>query len=305
LSSALKLVLVGESGVGKTSFVNILQNKNLEGIKSTIDVEFHTVILNYKNKPLKLSVFDFGGKPQYRFMQTSHLKGVYGIILMFDLSNESSFKKLNEWVRFLQPVTMGYTNFPTILIGNKSDLNDIKVKEEDINAFLKANNIAHYEKISSKEREKIERPFQQLILTIMKFYLDFQKKAQDAKEKIEILLKEAEKTKTNEILEEIKKEETKIDIITPVRHVIEDMASLNLKEVRKDLIDLRKNIRRTFQIVFNPPPRKRKPVRKSEPKFVKKEEKKEKVKRVTTFKVLKADSLREGMKVYVEKSIED
>lgn len=305
MSSALKLVLVGESGVGKTSFVNHLQNKNFEGIKSTIDVEFHTVVLNYKNKPLTLSIFDFGGKPQYRFMQTSHLKGVYGIILMFDLSNESSFKKLDEWIRFLQPVTMGYLNFPMILIGNKSDLKDVKIKEDDINKFVKANNITHYQIISAKERVNIEEPFQRLILTIMKFYLDFQKKAQDAKEKIEMLLKESEKSKTNELLEEIKREEVKIDIITPVRHVIEDMASLNLKEVRKDLLDLRKNIRRTFQIVFSPPPRKRKPVTKKRPEPVKKEQKKDEVKKVTTFKVLKADSLKEGMKVYVEKSIED
>ncbi len=304
MSSTLKLVLVGESGVGKTAYIKRLQNKDFEGLKSTIDMEFHTVVVNFRNRPLTLSIYDFGGKNQYRFMQSSHLKGVYGIILMFDLSNETSFRKLSEWIEFLKPVLKSYPNFPTVLIGNKADLKNSQISEDTINSFVKSNNISLYEEASVKEGRNVEEPLQKLILKIMQFYLEIQKKAQDAKAKIETLIQESEKTHEKILLEEIQKTEEEVDLITSVRHVIKDMANLNLKEMRSDLKDLRKNIRRTFKIIFTPTPttkEQKEPV----PKKIEKEEVKEPIKKVTKFKVLKSDALKEGMTVYIEKSIDD
>ncbi|MHA1799226.1 MAG: Rab family GTPase, partial [Candidatus Helarchaeota archaeon] len=245
---ALKLLLIGESQVGKTSFIKRLQNKEfLDQEKPTIDVEFHSLTVNFKEKPIKLSIFDFGGKPQFRFMQASQLRGAFGVFLMFDVSNRISFQKLEEWMDFLKPLISNQPNFPIILIGNKIDLNNSLISDREINDFLTKHGIKIYEKISSKIGENIQQPLQKLIFLIMRFYMEKQKKVQEEREKI---LKETIKKEEKTI--EISGEE-EIDLITPMRNTISDVANLNLNKFRKDLKDLRKNLRRTFRVFFSPP----------------------------------------------------
>ncbi|NHI92422.1 MAG: GTP-binding protein [Candidatus Lokiarchaeota archaeon] len=284
MSSALKILLIGESKVGKTSFIQRLQNKEfLENQRSTVDVEFHTLTLNFRNRPLKLSIYDFSGKPQYRFMQASHLRGSYGAILMYDLTNEDSFKKLDDWIAFLQPILKNYSDFPIVLVGNKFDLGNMTINEDELDTFLMRNNIKIYEKISVKTGMNIEQPLQKLIYFIFQKYMENQKKAKEAlKEEIKAEVHEEVKAEVHEevkaevheevkaevheevkaeVHEEVKAEvqeeevekrvENEIDIVTPMAKAVEDMARLDLREARRDLRSLRENIIKSFKVLFS------------------------------------------------------
>lgn len=157
----IKIIMVGDSGVGKSSIFSRYCEKYYNDISmSTIGVDYNIKKLNINNNKVKLQIWDTAGQERYRTITTSYYRGAHIIMLVFDLTNESSFAMLGNWMTEMKKY-IEHNNF--ILVGNKSDQTDkFQIKTYDINNFVKEHNIVYVE-VSAKNNTNISQAFEKLL----------------------------------------------------------------------------------------------------------------------------------------------
>jgi Ras-related protein Rab-11A len=117
-----KIVLVGDSGVGKTNLLTrFAKNEFSLESKTTIGVEFATkTITTESGHVIKAQIWDTAGQDRYRAIASSYYKGAVGALLVYDITKQKSFENLEKWLKELRD--NGQANMTLMLIGNKSDL---------------------------------------------------------------------------------------------------------------------------------------------------------------------------------------
>lgn len=156
-----KIILLGDTNCGKTSFTNALLSDNvLDYNHPTIGVEFVSQILNLKdNTNVKIMIWDTAGQERYRTITRMYYKNIVGVFLFFDLTNKSTFLNLKYWYNEIKK-NLEDTNGIVYIIGNKLDLvNDRVVTNEDILNFLEGlddKNTIKYKEISVKSTDLSE-----------------------------------------------------------------------------------------------------------------------------------------------------
>jgi small GTP-binding protein len=117
----LKLVLVGDSGVGKSNIISkFTRNEfNLES-KTTIGVEFATKVVAVEGRSAKVQIWDTAGQERYRSMASAYYRGAVGALLVYDLTHASSFESVDKWLKELR--TYGSEDIVCLMVGNKADL---------------------------------------------------------------------------------------------------------------------------------------------------------------------------------------
>jgi small GTP-binding protein len=161
-----KIILVGDSGVGKTSILKkFINNEFNEDIKCTINIDFFSKSIKIdKNLYTNLKIYDTAGQEKYRALIKNYYQGTDGIILVFDLTNENSFNKLKSWINEVSDNT---EKAQIILVGNKADLIERKIDEETAENFAKQRDMKYIE-TSAKEGTNILLLFEELALDINK-----------------------------------------------------------------------------------------------------------------------------------------
>ena len=139
----IKIVIVGDSGSGKTSLCKQLSERKFNNyIESTIGVDFISKIFEIKdsNKLIhyKAHIWDTAGQETYKSLIKSYYRGASGIILLFDLNNKNGFKNVQEWYNDI--ISYCPENSPIILVGNKCDIIQ-NVEMEKIDNFIYNKNI--------------------------------------------------------------------------------------------------------------------------------------------------------------------
>jgi len=117
-----KIVLVGDSGVGKSNLLSrFTRNTFTVDEKSTIGVEFATRIIPMNDqKKIKAQIWDTAGQERYRAITNAYYRGALGAILVFDVTRKTSFDNIPRWLRELRD--HANKDIVLILVGNKSDL---------------------------------------------------------------------------------------------------------------------------------------------------------------------------------------
>lgn len=133
----IKIVLVGESGVGKTALVHRYMKNTMppEALRSTVAVEFGTRKIVLKTRPYRVQVvlWDTAGQERFKSLTTHHYQGAHGALLVFDVTDASSFDRARQWVEELSENTPH--SCKTALITNKCDLGFREVSEEEVRCF--------------------------------------------------------------------------------------------------------------------------------------------------------------------------
>lgn len=111
---------------------------------------------------IQLQLWDTAGTEKYNSMGASFYRNSESCILVFDLTNQDSFRNVENWrkefLRILNPPDA--STFPFILFGNKCDLsNDIKISDEQINDYCREHNNMPYFATSAKEAINLEEAF--------------------------------------------------------------------------------------------------------------------------------------------------
>jgi len=116
-----KLVLLGESSVGKSSLVlRFVKGQFLDFQESTIGAAFLTQTVCLNDTTVKFEIWDTAGQERYHSLAPMYYRGAQAAIVVFDITSPESFEKAKSWVSELQ--RQGSPNIVIALAGNKSDL---------------------------------------------------------------------------------------------------------------------------------------------------------------------------------------
>ena len=138
----LNILGLGDSGVGQTCILRrYIENKFFKNHLATIGIDFKTKNINLNKGNIKLKILDTPGQEFFRNLIEPYTKGVDAIILIYDVTNNSSYDHLNGWVNFIKHGRAESTiTIPVILVGNKIDLeNPRKVTREQGYKFAEDN----------------------------------------------------------------------------------------------------------------------------------------------------------------------
>ena len=138
-----KVILVGDSGVGKTSIMNRYLNKYNPEIPATLNTSFYTKIETINNYKINFQIWDTVGQEQYRSLNTLFFKDSHICIIVYDITRPESFENIkNYWYESV--ITHGLEGIICAIAGNKDDLskfekvdrNEVKQFCEEVNAIL-------------------------------------------------------------------------------------------------------------------------------------------------------------------------
>jgi len=150
-----KLVLVGDGGTGKTTFVKRhLTGEFEKKYVATLGVEVHPLVFNTTRGSIRFNVWDTAGQEKFGGLRDGYYIQGQCAIVMFDVTSRVTYKNVPNWHRDLVRVCEG---IPIVLCGNKVDIKDRKVKAKSI-VFHRKKNLQYYD-ISAKSNYNFEKPF--------------------------------------------------------------------------------------------------------------------------------------------------
>ena len=160
----LKIVLIGESGVGKTSIIQQFVDQMFQNDQqSTIGGTFSTKIVKCGNgKILKLELWDTAGQERYRSISQLFYKDANAAILVYDITNKFSFEEIqNYW--FKQVKESATENIILSIVGNKLDLYEQEVVDQKAAKKYAEDNNALFAVTSAKNSSGIEDLFIEIV----------------------------------------------------------------------------------------------------------------------------------------------
>ena len=162
-----KILTIGESGVGKTCVLRrFVENKFLKNHLATIGIDFKTKTLNINNQEIKLKIWDTAGQERFRNITTQYYKGADGIVLVYDVTDESSYEKIRDWMEQILSNTQ-QEEIGLVLLGNKCDMEPRVVTEDMGKKMAEELKISYYE-TSALTGQGIREAFEELTMDIMK-----------------------------------------------------------------------------------------------------------------------------------------
>ncbi|XP_022051451.2 ras-related protein Rab-7L1 [Acanthochromis polyacanthus] len=167
----MKILIVGDSCVGKTAFVHRYVNGQFNSVyKTTIGVEYSMKVLHWSDKEkVRLQLWDIAGQERFISMSRLYYKGALGCVVMFDVTNSSSFLNCLHWKRELDDKAKLPNGgpIPCILLANKCDLPQRAVSAESIDKFSKANGFITWIETSVKENKNVGEAMRRLVEKIL------------------------------------------------------------------------------------------------------------------------------------------
>jgi small GTP-binding protein len=161
----IKITLLGEKNVGKTSLVyRYIENKFRDSYKATLGVNLLKKDMDVDGNGVSVQIWDLGGQESFRSLRKLYLEGANGAFVMFDLTDRKTFDKLNEWIESFKEAR---GEQPMVLIGNKSDLeNQRKITDMEASNYAKDNNMELI-LTSAKTGQNVEEAFIRLTKRIL------------------------------------------------------------------------------------------------------------------------------------------
>ena len=157
-----KIILLGESGVGKTSILSCYMEEKFKSDRPcTINADFKIKSLKIdQSTSVKLTIWDTAGQERYKSLTRHYFKDAHGVILIYDVADRRSFEGLDKWLEEIKN-NMLKDGVSIILIGNKIDLPFRNVTKEEGESFANKNDLLYLE-TSSKEGTNIEKVFEMI-----------------------------------------------------------------------------------------------------------------------------------------------
>ena len=162
-----KIMVIGESKVGKTSLIKRYTKNKFGGVYlTTVGVDFQDKIIQIEEKKIRLQIWDTAGQERFRNITKNYFNSSDGFLLIYDISDKDSFKHLNFWneqIKLNAP-----NNTKSVLVGNKCDLdNSREISIEQGENLAQKYKIKFFE-ASAKDGTNINEVFEYLANEIYK-----------------------------------------------------------------------------------------------------------------------------------------
>lgn len=178
----LKITFIGNSNVGKSSIIKrYIENKFEENsIAATINASYHTKkIMVDAFSEADLNIWDTAGQERFRSTTKNYFHDSNGILIVFDLTDEKSFKDLDCWME--EVTDSAPEKCAKILVGNKTDLENKKITYENAKKYAENHNI-QYQEVSAKSGINIELLFSKIGAECIKIIQEEQKNNEEGEE---------------------------------------------------------------------------------------------------------------------------
>ena len=167
----IKIIILGNSGVGKTCIINrYINNQFNPNSETTLGSSFSTKVIKKDKINYKLNIWDTTGQEKYHSITNLFIKGSSAVILVYSVDSLASFEGLNYWYDSIKEHLQG-NDYILAVIGSKSDLiqdEEEVVSEEDARKFAEEKD-AMFKLVSSKEDpEGINNLFSSILEELIK-----------------------------------------------------------------------------------------------------------------------------------------
>lgn len=189
----IKIMLLGESQIGKTSLIQryVKNNFNLSYI-TTVGIDFQLKQIKMNNKSIKLQIWDTAGQERFKNITKSYFHSSDGFIVGYDITSRLSFTNVSTWLKEINENAP--EEIQKILIGNKCDLNEREVTTEEGKKLAEENGMKFFE-TSAKNDINVKETFE----AITKDILDVQYKEEgDGNRNSLVIDRKTEKKKDEE-----------------------------------------------------------------------------------------------------------
>eukprot|EP00056_Hartaetosiga_gracilis_P014836 m.241016 g.241016 ORF g.241016 m.241016 type:complete len:201 (-) comp17217_c0_seq1:30-632(-) len=154
----VKLILVGDQSVGKTNLMmRFSEDKFFQSHAPTIGIDFKVKGREYDGEKVKVQIWDTAGQERFRSIATNYFRNIHGVVLVFDVTNRSSFDGVKKWI-----ATVRHNcdhEYDLIVVGNKCDLADERVvTTEEAQKLVESNQYKYFE-TSAKDSTGVEEAF--------------------------------------------------------------------------------------------------------------------------------------------------
>ncbi|KAJ5075290.1 ras-related protein rab-5c [Anaeramoeba ignava] len=159
--NASKIVILGDSGVGKTSLALRFTHNEFHDLElSTVGAKCFTKSVHVADKDVHFSIWDTAGQERFQSLAPIYYRNSRAAIIVYDITQKKSFHEAERWVDEMK--RHGDEDLVIALIGNKSDLNEYReVKMKVAQEYALKNNLIFLE-TSAKTGEHVEDLFMKI-----------------------------------------------------------------------------------------------------------------------------------------------
>ncbi|KAA6389643.1 MAG: putative GTP-binding protein ypt3 [Streblomastix strix] len=164
---SFKIIVIGDSGTGKTSLSSRFTNQTFIQQQPTVGVDLNEKTIKIGDDTVKLLIWDTAGQDRFRQMTHQYYRAAVGLILVYDITSLETFTNLNRWIQDAKSeIGDSLNNTVSCIIGNKVDLeNSREVPTLKGQEYAKKNGMLFIE-TSAKSSYNVSAAFEQLCLTI-------------------------------------------------------------------------------------------------------------------------------------------
>jgi Ras-related protein Rab-1A len=154
----LKLLLIGDSGVGKSCLMLLFADDSCKwSYIGTIGIDFKVQTIQLDGKTVKLQIWDTAGQERFRTISANYYRGAHGIIVVYDVTNRESYNNVKQWMQEID--RYGNKKVNLLIVGNKCDLTADKVVDyTTAKEYVDQLGITFME-VSAKNATNVEKAF--------------------------------------------------------------------------------------------------------------------------------------------------
>ncbi|XP_032238048.1 GTP-binding protein ypt2 isoform X2 [Nematostella vectensis] len=153
-----KILVLGDSGVGKTCLIfRFAEDIFSDSYISTIGIDCRSRVVDLDGQRIRLQIWDTAGQERFRTLTSAYYRGAMGILLVYDITTEDSFKHISQWLQNIEDNAS--PNVCKVLLGNKLDAEDERVIDAQRGRSVGEDNNLEFYEASARTGENVQQAF--------------------------------------------------------------------------------------------------------------------------------------------------